>query len=82
MTIWGRVSSESAISPGYFYVDDGAGGVQVDGSGLDIPDAGDYISVTGISSCAVADEKTVSVLLPRSQDDIIVRSFGTSMTRP
>lgn len=82
VTIWGRVSSESAISPGYFYVDDGAGGVQVDGSGLDIPDAGDYISVTGISSCAVADEKTVSVLLPRSQDDIIVRSFGTGMTRP
>ncbi len=79
VTIWGKVT-HSNLWDDYFYIDDGSAatsggdprGVYVEAGGLDIPEYGSYVSVTGISSCEIAGGHKVSRLLPRVQGDIKV----------
>ncbi len=68
VTIWGKVT---ATGRGWFYVDDGSGvsdgsgsvGVYVDDEGQTVPGAGDYVCVTGISSCDLYLGNVVNTLL-------------------
>ena len=77
VTTWGEVT---ATSRDWFYVDDGSAvtdgtvylGVYVDAPGLVPPDQGVHVAVTGISSCDFYAGNQVNVLLPRTQDDIVV----------
>lgn len=83
VTVWGRVT-HSSLWDDYFYIDDGSAavsggdprGVYVEASGLEVPEYGCYVSVTGISSCELVDGHIVSRLLPRSQDDIKVQGVS------
>ncbi|MDO8586080.1 MAG: putative Ig domain-containing protein [Armatimonadota bacterium] len=75
--LFGEVSESGR---GWFYFDDGSQlgdgtgyvGVYVAPTGLVAPKRGDYVSVTGISSCQFYDSNLVSLLLPRAQSDIVI----------
>lgn len=62
----------------WFYLDDGCGtgdgtgftGAYIYAPGMTLPKAGTLAAVTGISSCEYYSDRLVSVLLPRSQEDI------------
>jgi hypothetical protein len=77
---WGRVSYVDPAGS-FFYIDDGSGiqdgsgirGVRVECSGLSIPRAGQYVTVTGISSTYVISGKIARLLRPRSEADL---SYG------
>ncbi len=76
--VWGRVTACGRQD--WFYLDDGSGvqdgtgtiGVYVEAPGLLVPSRGSLVSVTGISSCEFYQGNLVNVLLPRTQDDIII----------
>jgi hypothetical protein len=64
---------------GWFYIDDGGGadnggsiaGVRVVALGMMLPSIGSFAEVTGVSSCELSLGKLVSLILPRTQDDIL-----------
>ncbi|NLN77241.1 MAG: S8 family serine peptidase [Armatimonadetes bacterium] len=84
VTTWGRVTAVSNSYPEHFYVDDGSSifnggsalGIYVDATGLQTPQEGSYVSVSGISSCELSGGKIVCRLLPRTQDDITIQDSG------
>lgn len=81
ITTWGRTTETGRD---WFYIDDGSNvkdgtgntGIYVRAPGLGIPAKGSYVSVTGISSCENYAGKTVSMLMPRWQNDIVVIEPG------
>ncbi|MGI6295664.1 MAG: S8 family serine peptidase [Armatimonadota bacterium] len=83
VTIWGKVT-HSNLWDDYFYIDDGGAstsgsdprGVRIEAAGLEIPEYGCYVSVTGISSCEMAGGHIVSRLLVRGQSDIKVQDVS------
>jgi hypothetical protein len=82
--ILGRVTASGTyprLGISWFYIDDGSGledgsgvtGVYVEGAfSIMPPEEGAFVAVTGISSCDLYNGNLVNVLLPRSQEDIVV----------
>ncbi len=76
---WGRVIGRGRD---WFYMDDGSGvsdgtpysGIFVDATGLTVPREGDWVDVTGVSSCDSFGGHVVNVLLPRTDSDVVVVS--------
>lgn len=72
---FGRVKS---VGSDFFYVDDGTGawdgsifrGVRVRCAGLEKPEVGEYVSVTGISSIMRVGDRLFRSIKPRGQADI------------
>lgn len=79
VSAWGSVSGVDGVAK-RFYLNDGSTplGIRVEcgdlaaGNTVSLPEDGDYIVVTGISSCAEVVGAIVPVLLPRKQADIAV----------
>lgn len=82
ISTFGKVT---AVASNYFYIDDGSKlrddtgntGIRVSFNPdiIQRPDTGQYVSITGISSCEFVPGSTTKrrrVLLPRVQDDIVV----------
>ncbi|MCE5315230.1 MAG: hypothetical protein ABFD49_00545 [Armatimonadota bacterium] len=67
---WGPVTSATST---YFYIEAKPGTyVKVISNSLTEPGVGDFVTVTGISSCEVISGSTSRAILPRDQDDIVV----------
>ena len=69
---WGQVTSTGA---GYFVIDDGS---EVDvkcvvPAGVTPPSIGDYVGVTGISSCEMTGDDLYRLLRVRAQEDIVAQ---------
>ena len=87
ITTWGQVTA-SDRNGGWFYMDDGSRvadgsgivGVYVEAPGMSVPLAGDFVTVTGISSCEFYRGKLVSLILPRSASDIVVATPPIGVT--
>ena len=79
---WGVVTAAGSIprGPVWFYLDDGSSvqdgtgikGIYVESANIPVPSIGSCLQVTGISSCEYYNSKLVNILLPRSEDDIII----------
>lgn len=76
VSVWGKVVCKGR---GWFYIDDGSGvkdGTGIIGIYCELPDGvaaptvGDFVRVTGISSCELYEDALVSVISVRSADDI------------
>lgn len=80
ITAWGRVSGVDPVER-CFYLNDGstASGIRVDlggltpGNAVTLPNDGDYLRVTGISSRAKEDQAVVPALRPRKESDVDLR---------
>ncbi|NLN75963.1 MAG: S8 family serine peptidase [Armatimonadetes bacterium] len=82
VSIWGKVTERGRH---WFYVDDGsrvADGTGIVGIYCEVPEGvatplvGDFVKVTGISSCELYDGSLVSVIAVRRSDDIYNSSVG------
>ena len=84
--IWGRVTEiDTRPIPLYYYIDDGSGvdmGIDLEvAPGQAIPftnQVGDYVYLTGISSCLPMDEWTVRVLRPCTPTVRLAKGTGQS----
>jgi hypothetical protein len=69
ITSWGKVSANDSSS---FFINDGSRNVNVIlPAGVSLPDAGAYVSVTGISSCEKPGADILPLLRVRKQSDIV-----------
>ena len=69
-TTWGRVTS---VGSKYFYIESRpAVTIKVVSGSLTKPEVGDFVVITGISSCEVLSGATGRAILPRAQSDIEV----------
>lgn len=86
VSVWGKVVSKGR---GWFYIDDGSSvkdGTGITGiycelpEGVAAPSVGEFVRVTGISSCELYEGALVSVIALRNADDIYCFSgyFATS----
>jgi len=68
ITTWGTVSS---LGSGYFYIDAKPGvSIKIKSGSLSQPKVGDFVSITGISSCEIVAGAINRAVLPRQQSDI------------
>lgn len=80
VSVWGKVVSKGR---GWFYINDGSevkDGTGITGiycelpNGVAAPQLGEFVRVTGISSCELYEGSLVSVILVRSADDVYISS--------